>query len=249
MSFFISSGCISFLHKYGCPAKEGGAGRKVVAMPLSANAAKITGKKASDNYPGFAESARHTSGRLELFFADSAHGACPVVRQFVKGQIVVFGRIVLKTAHLAHVFFHGNLLVSSGCIGFPQAVQIAVGARGDGGGFGAETGLRGIARLELLHTVSVVGQQFYPFNVMFFFHRVGNASHADLEAVTGFFDDRHMLFPGRVHSAGLNGRHGLSATGEFPAAAVEDFHNIAAMCTFIDFGVCCHRTSFDMRFL
>ena len=82
---------------------------------------------------------------------------------------------------------------------FPKTVQVAVFAcarpcrrqprkrlRGHRPGSGTDD--------RLFH----VDQQFDPFDIVFFFHGMGYASHGDLPAAIYFFDYRNMLFLGCI---------------------------------------------------
>ena len=81
---------------------------------------------------------------------------------------------------------------------------------------------------------------FNPFNIVFFFHRMRDITDFYLNAAVDFFNDRNMLFLGCINRIFNQFFHRLSAADQLAPAAVQNLNDIPTELTFINFQSFCH---------
>lgn len=95
-------------------------------------------------------------------------------------------------------------------------------------------GLRRITGIEELTITGISGNQLNPFDIMFFFHGMGNTADIDLIAAIHLGNHRHMFFLGSIHGIFSQENHGRAAATEISATRMQDFHNITADITLVN---------------
>jgi hypothetical protein len=114
-------------------------------------------------------------------------------------------------------------------------MQIAVFASSHLLGNYREGGLRSFARLQVLAIDFAIGKQLDPLNEMLVLHGMGNAADLDSNVVGIDFNDRYVFFPGGVGRILDKQDHLLTAAVQGAGATVDEFDNVTAQLTLVDF--------------
>ena len=77
-------------------------------------------------------------------------------------------------------------------------MEVAIFANGDVIGFDIEDGLGSLSWFQELQIDFAVGDEFDPFDVVFFFHGMGDTADLYAEAIRSLLDDGDMFFLGGV---------------------------------------------------
>jgi len=124
---------------------------------------------------------------------------------------------------------------------FPETVKIAVFPHSRTLVNAAEIrfgSLTGFEKFPVRGAVS--GNDLYPFDVMLFFHGMGDFADLGFDSMIRFADCGDMFFLGRIGSIFLELGHFLSAANERAGSFMDYLDHIAADLALVNFKFLCH---------